>query len=145
MTFWGFFSFVQTSSKSDGWRVKCRKYWRGGGGVGGCVGGCRITTCYPLALCHAPMSLDTHLMGLLWGQCASRAKLPFSVCACVITLTSDVSDVRQPVRQAATRLNWSGGNRTVKSSGFKYKSWRAPLVRWCSTKSVWELKCDDAE
>lgn len=109
--------------------------------------GCCITTCYPLALCHAPMSLDTHLMGLLWGQCASRAKLPFSVCASVITLTSDLSDMRRPDRQSGTasRLNWSGGNRTLKSYGVKYKSFRALLACWCLTKSMRELKGDDAE
>lgn len=33
-------------------------------------------------------------MGLLWGQCALRAKLPFSAYASVITLTSDITDIK---------------------------------------------------
>lgn len=41
------------------------------------------------------MSLDTHLMGLFRGQRALRAKLPFLVCASVITLTSDISDIKR--------------------------------------------------
>lgn len=55
---------------------------------------CHIRACYPWPHCHIFMSLDTHVVRLLWGQCAFRDKLPFSIYASIITLTSEKADLK---------------------------------------------------
>lgn len=55
---------------------------------------CHIRACYPWPHCHIFMSLDTHVVRLLWGQRAFRDKLPFSIYASIIALTSEKADLK---------------------------------------------------
>lgn len=58
---------------------------------------CHIRTCYPLALCHFFMSLDTHLMGLL--AYLEGQNVLFSVCFCNYIMIRHTRITHQSVRQ----------------------------------------------